>query len=199
MNSGRRSAAVARNTAPIVDVLRGILPDSGVVLEVASGTGEHALAFSRAFPHLLFQPSDPDLDALASIEAWREAEGPGNLLAPVRLDASAARWPIEEAQAVICINMVHISPWAATVGLLSGAGRVLESGAPLYLYGPYRQQDVETAPSNEDFDRSLKARNPEWGLRQLEDVVAEAERHGLALDAVVPMPANNLSVVFRRR
>lgn len=199
MSEVRRSApAVARNTAPIIDVLSGVLPDSGLVLEVASGTGEHALAFSRAFPDLLFQPSDPDSDALASIEAWQESEGPANLLAPVRLDASADQWSIGEAQAVICINMVHISPWAATVGLLAGAGRVLENGAPLYLYGPYRQQDVETAPSNEEFDRSLRSRNSEWGLRQLEDVVMEAERHALRLDTVVPMPANNLSAVFRR-
>ncbi len=199
MSEVRRSApAVARNTAPIIDVLSGVLPDSGLVLEVASGTGEHALAFAKAFPHLLFQPSDPDSDALASIEAWQESEGPANLLAPVRLDASADQWSIGEAQAVICINMVHISPWAATVGLLAGAARVLENGAPLFLYGPYRQQDVETAPSNEEFDRSLRSRNSEWGLRQLEDVVMEAERHALRLDTVVPMPANNLSAVFRR-
>jgi SAM-dependent methyltransferase len=190
---------VARNTGPILDVLRGVLPDFGLVLEVASGTGEHALAFARAFPHLLWQPTDADPVALRSVEAWRTADSAPNLMAPVHLDAASDQWPVEDAQAVLCINMVHISPWEATVGLLEGAVRLLASGAPLYLYGPYRQQSVETAPSNEEFDRSLKARNPEWGLRHLEDVVAEAGTHGLALDAVVPMPANNLSVVFRKR
>jgi SAM-dependent methyltransferase len=189
---------VQRNRRPIIDVLRRTLPDVGLVLEVASGTGEHALAFARAFPYLLWQPTDADPVALRSVEAWRTADSAPNLMAPAHLDAAGDNWPVQEAQAVLCINMVHISPWAATVGLLAGAGRVLDGGAPLYLYGPYRQQGVETAPSNEEFDRSLQARNPEWGLRNLEDVAAEAERHGLALDAVVPMPANNLSVVFRK-
>jgi hypothetical protein len=200
MEDARRSAPhVARNTGPIIDVLRGILPDEGLVLEVASGSGEHALAFARAFPHLLWQPSDADPVGLRSIEAWRIEEGAPNLLAPVPLDVSSAQWPVKEAQAILCINMVHISPWTATEGLLAGAGRLLGSGCPLYLYGAYRQRGVETAPSNEEFDLSLKARNPEWGLRYLEDVAVEAGRHGLALDAVVPMPANNLSVIFRRR
>ena len=194
----RRSAPhVARNAEPIVDVLRDILPEAGLVLEIASGTGEHALHFARAFPHLSFQPSDPDPVALASIEAWR-AEAPPNLLPPVQLDASADEWPIGRADAMLCINMVHISPWAATLGVLAGAARLLAGGCPLYLYGAYRQQGVPTAPSNETFDQSLKVRNPEWGLRNLEDVVAEAERRGLTLEAAVPMPANNLSVVFRR-
>ncbi|HEX8215285.1 MAG TPA: DUF938 domain-containing protein [Allosphingosinicella sp.] len=198
MSEARSAPAVARNTGPIIDVLRGVLPESGLVLEVASGTGEHALAFARAFPHLLWQPTDADPVALRSVEAWRTADGAPNLMAPVHLDAAGGTGPVERADAVLCINMVHISPWAATVGLLAGAGRVLESGGPLYLYGPYRQPGVETAPSNEEFDRSLRSRNPEWGLRRLEDVAAEAELHGLALDAVVPMPANNLSVVFRK-
>ena len=199
MTDPRRSAPhVARNAEPIAEVLRTILPETGLVLEVASGSGEHALHFARAFPHLLWQPTDADPVALRSVEAWRTAESLPNLLAPVHLDAAAERWPIEEADAVLCINMVHISPWAATVGVLRGAGRLLKPGAPLYLYGAYRQHGIETAPSNEAFDRSLRARNPEWGVRLLEDVVAEAERHGLALDKVVPMPANNLSVVFRR-
>lgn len=194
----RRSAPhVARNTGPIIDMLRGILPDEGLVLEVASGSGEHALAFARAFPHLLWQPTDADPVSLRSVDAWRNAEGMPNLLAPVHLDAAADQWPVEGAQAILCINMVHISPWAATQGLLAGAARLLGSGCPLYLYGAYRQKGVETAPSNEAFDQSLKARNPQWGLRNLEDVVAEAGRHGFKLDAVVPMPANNLSVILR--
>ncbi|HEY0446804.1 MAG TPA: DUF938 domain-containing protein [Allosphingosinicella sp.] len=196
---GRRSAPhVARNAAPIAELLRGVLPPAGLVLEVASGTGEHALYFARAFPTLTFQPSDPDPAALASIEAWRR-EGPANLLPPVRLDAAAADWPVARADAMLCINMVHISPWSATLGLLAGAERVLAAGAPLYLYGAYRQEGVPTAASNEAFDRSLKARNPQWGLRRLEDVAAEADRHGLTLERVVPMPADNLSLVLRRR
>ena len=189
---------VARNAEVIIDVLRAILPDAGRVLEIASGSGEHALHFARAFPDLIFQPSDPDPVALASIEAWREAEGPANLLAPIQLDAGAARWPDVAADAILCINMVHISPWAATEGLMAGAGRLLAPGSPLYLYGAYRQRDVETAPSNEAFDASLRSRNSAWGIRNLEDVVAEADRHGLRLEMIVPMPANNLSVIFRR-
>jgi hypothetical protein len=190
---------VARNAEAIIDVLRNVLPATGHVLEIASGSGEHALHFAHAFPDLIFQPSDPDPQALASIEAWREAEGTPNLLRPVMLDAQGASWPVDRADAILCINMVHISPWAATQGLLAGAERLLGRGAPLYLYGAYRREGVATAESNEAFDRSLKARNPEWGLRRLEDVVAEAAQHGLALERVVEMPANNLSVVFRRR
>jgi SAM-dependent methyltransferase len=190
---------VARNAEAIIGVLRSVLPATGTILEIASGSGEHALHFARAFPGLIFQPSDPDPQALASIEAWREAEGAPNLLRPVMLDAEEASWPVDRADAILCINMVHISPWSATQGLLAGAGRLLGRGAPLYLYGAYRRAGVATAESNEAFDRSLKARNPEWGLRRLEDVVAEAAQHGLALERVVEMPANNLSVVFRRR
>ncbi len=199
MNDGRRSAAhVARNAEPITDQLRLILPARGLVLEVASGTGEHIVHFARAFPDLDFQPSDPDPAALASIEAWRAAEGPANLLAPIELDAASDRWPVARADAILCINMVHISPWAATLGLLAGAGRLLPTRGKLYLYGAYRQLGVPTAPSNEAFDQSLRSRNPEWGVRQLEDVIAAASDRGLALDRVVPMPANNLSVVFAR-
>lgn len=199
MTDDRRVAAhVARNAAPITDVLRGILPDRGLVLEIASGSGEHAVHFARAFPSLTFQPSDADPDALRSIDAWRFSEKLPNLRPSLKLSAAADDWPIERADAVFCINMVHISPWAATQGLMRGAGRVLEGGGILYLYGPYRRQGVETAPSNEEFDRSLKIRNPEWGLRDLEEVAAEAQRHALTLETVVPMPANNLSVVFRK-
>lgn len=189
---------MARNAEPIADVLREILPERGLVVEVASGTGEHVLHFARNFPQLDWQPSDPDPAALASIEAWRIAAGSANLLPPVALDARAPDWPIVAADALLCINMVHISPWGATVGLVRGAGRLLAPGAPLYLYGAYRQAGVATAPSNLAFDLSLKARDPEWGVRDLEDVVAEAEMNSLRLDRVVPMPANNLSVVFRK-
>jgi SAM-dependent methyltransferase len=195
----RRSAPhVARNTSPIIDVLRGILPNEGLVLEVASGSGEHALHFARAFPHLLWQPTDADPVALRSVNAWRSREGAPNLLAPVHLDAATDQWPVDQAQAILCLNMVHISPRAATEGLMRGAGRLLDSGAPLYLYGAYLRDGVETAPSNVAFDQSLRARNPEWGVRRIEDVVREAERNGLRLETVVEMPANNLSVIFRK-
>lgn len=195
----RQSAPhVARNVGPIIEVLKGVLPGNGLVLEVASGTGEHALAFARAFPHLLFQPTDADPVALRSVEAWRTAEGAPNLLAPVPLNASADQWPLERADAILCINMIHISPWEAALGLLKGAGRLLPSEGVLYLYGPYRQRDVVTAASNEAFDHSLKERNPAWGLRNLEDVTDAAKAEGLRLESVTAMPANNLSVVFLR-
>ena len=199
LSDPRRSAPhVARNAGPIAEVLRGVLPGRGLALEIASGTGEHILHFARQFPALRWRPSDPDPAALASIEGWRAEAGPANLLPPVALDARAAYWPLAAADAILCINMVHISPWAATLGLLRGAGRLLGRGAALYLYGPYRQAGVETAPSNEAFDSSLRARDPEWGLRQLDDVVAAAAKQGIGLETVVPMPANNLSVVLRK-
>jgi SAM-dependent methyltransferase len=195
----RRSAPhVARNAGPIAEVLRAVLPAGGLVLEVASGTGEHILHFARAFPNLLWQPSDPDPAALRSIEAWRNEAGLSNLRPSIALDARAADWPVARADAMLCINMIHISPWTATLGLLRGAGRLLAPGAPLYLYGAYRRAAVPTAPSNEAFDENLRARDPEWGLRNLEDVVAAAEEQGLGLDEVVEMPANNLSVVLRK-
>jgi SAM-dependent methyltransferase len=200
----RRSAPhVARNVEPIAEVLRGVLPEGGLVLEIASGTGEHALYLAHAFPGVTWQPSDPDPVALASIAAWREAaEAPNlqapNLQAPVQLDAAAEHWPIAAADAILCINMVHISPWSATEGLMRGGGQLLPSGAPLILYGPYRRAGIPTAPSNEAFDASLQARNPQWGLRNLEAVQAEADRNGLSFERLVEMPANNLTLVFRR-
>jgi hypothetical protein len=199
MTDDRRSAPhVARNADPISRLLRDILPIRGLVLEIASGTGEHILRFAREFPQLLWQPSDPEPAALRSIAAWRAESGLFNLLPPVALDARAADWPVAAADAILCINMIHISPWAATQGLMRRAGRLLAAGAPLYLYGAYRQAGVETAPSNEAFDVDLKSRDAAWGLRNLEDVVAEAEGHGFALESVTPMPANNLSVVLRK-
>jgi hypothetical protein len=199
MTDHRRSAPhVARNAGPIAEVLAEILPPRGLVLELASGTGEHILHFAREFPKLLWQPSDPEPAALRSIEAWRAESGLFNLLPPVSLDVRAAEWPVPQADALLCINMIHISPWSATAGLMRGAGWLLGDGAPLYLYGPYRRADVETAPSNAAFDESLRDRDPEWGLRDLEDVVAEAGKHGLALDRIVDMPANNISVILRK-
>jgi len=194
----RVAPAAERNREPIAAVLREVLPAAGSVLEIASGTGEHALYFARQFASLSWQPSGPDPAALASIEAWSADAGLANLLAPVVLDAAAETWPVAKADAILCINMVHISPWAATEGLMRGAGRLLAPGAPLILYGPYRRAGVQTAPSNEAFDLSLKARNPQWGLRDLDAVTAEAEKGGLRFDRLTEMPANNLVLMFRR-
>jgi SAM-dependent methyltransferase len=193
----RSAPATERNREPIASVLEKILPERGTVLEVASGTGEHAVFLARHFPALRWQPTDPDPQALESIRAWSDEAGLANLLEPLRLDASAEAWPVGSADAILCVNMVHISPWAATEGLLRGAGRMLAGGAPLILYGPYRRSGITTAASNEAFDQSLRARNPEWGLRDLDSVEAEAARHGLRLERVFEMPANNLTILFR--
>jgi|SoimicmetaTmtLPA_FD_contig_61_46469_length_720_multi_1_in_0_out_0_1 hypothetical protein len=191
----RNAPAAARNVVPIGDVLADWMPARGVVLEVASGTGEHALAFARRFPHLCWQPSDPDPEALSSIAAW-QAEGPSNLRTPIYLNVCAPEWPVEAADAILCTNMVHISPWEASIGLLDGAARLLGNGAPLILYGPWLQADVPTAPSNQAFDISLRDRDPRWGLRLVEDFAAEASLRGLVLTARQPMPSNNLMLHF---
>lgn len=190
--------ATARNRDAILDVLRSVLPASGLVLEVASGSGEHVVHFARAFPDLTFQPSDPEDAALQSITAWSQDSGLKNIRPPAMLDAASAQWPVNAADAILCINMIHIAPWRASEGLFRGAARLLRAGAPLYLYGPYRRADVVTAPSNEAFDESLRSRNPEWGLRDLEAVAALAQNNGFSGPAITEMPANNLSVVFRR-
>lgn len=194
------SPAVARNTAPILEVLRAHLPAKARVLEIASGSGEHALAFARALPAMTWTPSDPSPEALASIAAWRAEAGLPNLNAPFELDAAAPEtWPKVDVQVVFCANMIHISPWAATEGLLAGAGRILpDPGGLLVLYGPYRESDVPLAPSNATFDASLKSRDPAWGLRDLDEVVALAKTHRLHLTRRVEMPANNLMLLFRR-
>ncbi len=190
--------ATQRNRDVILDVLRGVLPSSGIVLEIASGSGEHIVHFANALVALTFQPSDPDETALRSIAGWVADSGATNIRPPVMLDASADIWPVASADAILCINMIHISPWLASEGLMRGAARILKSGAPLYLYGPYRLTGVVTAPSNEAFDASLKSRNAEWGLRELEEVSALAREVGFSAPLVTRMPANNLSVVFRR-
>jgi SAM-dependent methyltransferase len=190
--------ATARNREPILAVLRRCLPPRGLVLEVASGSGEHVAHFAGAFPDLTFQPSDPDPPARASIDAWARTLGLANVRPALALDAAAPEWPIAAADAVLCINMVHIAPWAAAEGLLRGAARVLPAVGVLYLYGPYRRDGRHTAPSNAAFDRSLRAQNQDWGVRDLEAVAALAEAHGFCPPAVEPMPANNLSLVFRK-
>jgi SAM-dependent methyltransferase len=191
------SPSVARNRDPILAVLRRVLPSAGTVLEIASGTGEHAVYCAAVLPHLSWQPSDQDEQALRSIAAHRANSGLPNLLAPLALDAAAPQWPIDQADAVVAINMVHISPWRATQGLMAGAGRVLSPGGVLYLYGAYRENGTHTAPSNEAFDADLKRRNPDWGVRDLEAGAELAGSHGLKLAERIPMPANNLSLVFR--
>jgi hypothetical protein len=190
--------ATQRNRDVILDVLRKVLPPSGLVLEIASGSGEHAVHFAQSLPRLTFQPTDPTQDALASIAAWIAAAQVANVLAPLRLDVTAQPWPVKSADAVLCINMIHISPWSATIGLMRGTAKILPPGAPLYLYGPYRRGGAHTAPSNADFDASLKARDPAWGVRDLEAVAEQAQQAGFSSPAVTQMPANNLSVVFRR-
>jgi hypothetical protein len=192
--------ATQRNREPILAVLRQVLPAAGRVLEIASGSGEHAVYFARALPELEWQPSDADPIALASIAAYRGEVALDNLLPPRLLDVTAADWELGSAiSAIVCINMIHIAPWSACQGLCEGAARHLEAGAPLVLYGPFRFDGLFTAPSNEAFDRALRDRNPTWGVRDLTLVTKTAERHGFERVDVIAMPANNHSVIFRRR
>ena len=174
------------------------LPGTGTVLEVASGTGQHVVHFARALPELNWQPSDAESRALAWIESLVDASALANVRMPLRLDVHEQPWPLRRVDAVVCINMIHIAPWTATEALFRGVDSVLDAAGPLVLYGPYRRDGRHTAPSNDVFDANLKARNAEWGVRDLGEVEAEAGKYGLALDEVVEMPANNLTVVFRR-
>ncbi|MEX0759783.1 MAG: DUF938 domain-containing protein [Tistlia sp.] len=201
-DDGRLFAPAAeRNAAPLASVLESLLPGQGRLLELASGTGQHAVFLAERLPGLAWLPSDPDPAARASIEAWRQAAGLPNLEPPLPLDATRDGWAegLPPVSAVLCVNMIHIAPWSACLGLLAGAARLLPEGGPLILYGPFRRVGVPTAPSNESFDRSLRARDPRWGLRKLEAVMAAAAPLGLALEALVEMPANNLTLALRRR
>jgi SAM-dependent methyltransferase len=194
----RYAAATQRNREPLLEVLRQSLPERGLVLEVASGTGQHAVFFARHLPELTWQPSDPSPEALASIRAWREERGTANLLEPLRLDVTEATWPVSGADAVVSINLLHIAAWEVGLALVRGAAARLPAGGPLVVYGPFLRDDVPTAPSNLAFDADLRARNPAWGLRHLSDLRAAAEAAGLAFDERLELPANNLAVVFRR-
>ena len=194
----RHAPATLRNRDAIVAVLADWLPATGAVLEVASGSGEHAVHFAAAFPGLDWQPSEPDPAGLTSIAAYRAEADRANIAPPVALDAAAAEWPVDRADAILCINMVHISPWEATLGLFAGAARLLVPGAPLILYGPYIESDVPTATSNLAFDVSLRSRNPAWGLRDTGGVKAAAADAGFAFAERRAMPANNLMLLFRR-
>lgn len=200
MEPRQQSPSAARNRDPILAVLRRVLPSEARVLELASGSGEHALYFARALPGVIWQPSDPDPNARASIAAWIEAEGAPNVHAPLAIDACSEDWGVAPGafDAVVAINMIHISPWEATLGLMAGAARVLRPGGVLYTYGAYKRGGAHTAPSNEAFDAWLKGLDTRYGVRDLEAVEAAARAQGLRLRETVEMPANNLSLVFER-
>jgi hypothetical protein len=197
-DSRRSAPAALRNREPIAEVLADWLPTSGTVLEVASGTGEHAVWFAKHFPNLIWQPSETHPDSLASINGWREEASLPNLRPPVVVDASTSEWPLERADAVLNINMAHISTWEASLGLIAGAARLLPANGPLILYGPWLKDDIETAPSNLDFDANLKVRDPRWGLRKVEDFAAAASEKDFELADWRRMPANNLMLLFCR-
>jgi SAM-dependent methyltransferase len=195
----RVAPAAERNREPILDVLSRVLPKTGLVLEIASGTGQHAVHFASALPALTWQPSDPDAASRASIDAWRKHTSLANLNAPIALDVLSAPWPVPDSlAAIVCINMIHIAPWEAAEALFKGAGESLANSGVLFLYGPYKRGGAHTAPSNEAFDNQLRATNPAWGIRNMEDV-AELGRHAnLWMEEAVPMPANNFCLIFRR-
>ena len=194
----REAPAAARNRQPILDVLQPRLPQKGLVLEIASGTGEHVVHYAAARPDLTFQPSDPDADARASIDDWARTLGLDNVRPALEIDVTRGSWPVERADAVLCCNMIHIAPWEAAIGLVTGAARLLPPGGLLFLYGPYRRGGRHTAPSNEAFDADLRRRNPAWGVRDLETVVDLAAAQGFSAPEIVEMPANNLSLLFNR-
>jgi len=195
----RVAPAAERNRGPILDVLSRVLPKAGVVLEIASGTGQHAVHFAAALPTVTWQPSDPDVASRASIDAWRKHASLANLNAPIALDVRSAPWPVPDSlAAIVCINMIHIAPWAAAVALFQGAGERLTADGVLFLYGPYKRDGAHTAPSNEAFDEQLRATNPAWGIRNMEDVVQLGRAADLWMEEAVPMPANNFCLIFRR-
>lgn len=197
-DSRLQSPAVTRNRQPILEVLREVLPARARVLEVASGSGEHAVHFAGAAPGWIWQPSDPHPRALASIAAWSEVARLDNLLKPLRFDVTG-EWPAERFDAVVAINLLHISPWTASEALMAGATGCLAPGGVVVLYGPFRREGCHTAASNAAFDADLRRRDPQWGIRDLAEVEEEAQRYGLLLARVLPMPANNLILILRRQ
>ena len=203
MDARKYAPATERNREPILKVLKRILPPQGNILEIASGTGEHAVFFASRLAPCLWIPSDRDPLLRDSITAWKESREIDNLTAPLAIDASESQWVIETTEikinAIVNINMIHISPWKSCLGLMAGAGRILSSGGILYLYGPYKRGGKHTAPSNASFDLSLRGSNSSWGVRNLEDVGEVAKAAGLVLQEIVAMPANNLSVIFQRQ
>ncbi len=197
--AGRHAPSAESNRDPILGVLRGLLPTRGTVLEIASGTGQHIAYFAPHLPDLVWQPSEPDRAMHASIVAWSKASGAGNIREPLAIDTRAADWGIARADAMININMIHITPWSVCQAMLAGAGRILAPDGPLYLYGPFMQGGRHTAPSNAAFDRGLRASDASWGVRDLDAVIECARASGLEFERIVEMPANNLSVIFRRQ
>jgi SAM-dependent methyltransferase len=195
----RRHPSAERNRGPILAVLERVLPPAGSVLEIASGTGQQVVHFAAALPQLTFQPSDPDPVSRASVAAWTAETGLANVRPPLDLDTRAPDWGIAAADAVVCINMIHIAPWSCAEGLFAGAARLLPAGGPLVLYGAFKRGGAHTAPSNAAFDASLRRHDPDWGIRDLEAVEALSVAHGFILEEVVEMPANNLTLVFRKR
>ena len=194
----REAPAAARNRQPILEVLQPRLPEKGLVLEIASGTGEHVVHYAATRPDLAFQPSDPDADSRASVDDWVRTLGLTNVRPALEIDVTRSTWPVERANAVLCCNMIHIAPWEAAVGLITGAARLLPPGGLLFTYGPYRRGGRHTAPSNEAFDADLRRRNPAWGVRDLETVIELARGQGFLPPEIVEMPANNLSLLFTR-
>jgi cyclopropane fatty-acyl-phospholipid synthase-like methyltransferase len=193
-----QSPSAERNKDPILGVLRQALPAKGTVLEIASGTGQHVVHFANAFPQLTWQPSDADPEMRESIGLRLQGERLPNVELPLDLDVTALPWPARKADAVVCINMIHVAPWPATVALFKGASALLPAQHALFLYGPYRRYGGHTAPSNERFDADLRAQDPAWGLRDLETVSETAASAGFSLARIVDMPANNFSLIFRR-
>lgn len=197
----RHAPATLRNRDPILEVLKRTLPQAGVLLEVASGTGEHAAFIAPRLPKgLMWQPSEARVDALADIDIQTSDARASCVRPAIVLNASDSAWPISAADAVFCCNMIHIAPWTAAEGLFAGSSRILADAAPLILYGPFKRHGMHTAPSNQSFDDGLRARDSGWGVRCLDtEVMPLAEQSGFAVDEIVAMPANNLTVIFRRR
>jgi SAM-dependent methyltransferase len=198
-SGGLHAAATERNREPILEILRRVLPPAGLVLEIASGTGQHVTFFARELPSLRWQPSDPSPVHLDSIRAWTAASGVDNVAAPLQLDVESAPWPVTHADAIVNINMIHIAPWAAAEALFAGAARLLPAGGVLFLYGPFKRDGRHTAESNARFDERLRSEDARWGVRDLADVQQLAVGAGFIAPEVIGMPANNLSLVFRRR
>jgi cyclopropane fatty-acyl-phospholipid synthase-like methyltransferase len=193
------SPSAARNSAPILAVMKRILPQQGQVLEIGCGTGEHAVCFADAMPDITWQPSDPDIDSRASTASWIAFKGVKNVLSPLYIDVCSKNWGVESLMlfdAIVSINMIHIAPWEATLGLFAGAGRLLRASGVLLLYGPFMHNGIHNAPSNAAFDESLKASDPSWGLRNIDDLERAAEVSGLRLSDTIEMPANNNILVF---
>lgn len=199
MDARETAPSAERNKQPILEVLARVLPPTGSVLEIGSGTGQHVAHFAQALPSLTFQPSEMDVQRHASIAAWVADGQLTNVKSPLAIDLTQRPWPVTAADAIICINVIHISPWEATLALMAGAGAILPIGGVLVTYGPYKRGGAHTAPSNEAFDDSLRARNPRWGIRDIDELAEVAGRHGLVLAEIVPMPANNFTLVWRKR